>query len=448
MTQDLAQLTHDLLAAAKAAGASSADALAVGGTSLSIKIRNGALEEAERSESTDLGLRVFVGQRSAIVSGSAGDAAAIDEIAQRAVAMADAAPEDPYAGLADPDQLAQNWDIAALELRDPAPEPAPDTLRDMALRAEQATLAVPGVSQSTSTGAGYGQSAFHLATSAGFSGGYARSSSSISAGAISGSGTEMQRDWDSDARIFAADLRSAEEIGRIAGERAVALQGARQAQTGRYPVLFDERISSSLIGHLLAAVNGASVARGSSWLRDSLGQKVLPAGIDLIEEPLRPRAMGSRPFDGEGLPSRDTAIVQDGTLVRYALDLASARKLGMAPTGNASRGTSAAPSPSVSNLCLTPGTQSRDDLIAQMGTGLMVTSLIGSTINPNTGDYSRGASGFWIENGQIAYPVQQLTIAGNLRDMLGRIIPANDARPYLSRLVPSLLIEGLSIAGQ
>ena len=217
--------------------------------------------------------------------------------------------------------------------------------------------------------------------------------------------------------------------------------------TGSYPVLFDERISSSLIGHLLAAANGASVARGSSWLKDHLGEQILPATLSLVEDPHRPRISGSRPFDAEGLPTRARAIVQDGILTGWTLDLASARKLGLTSTGNATRGVSGPPSPSNWNLTLTPGTASRDDLMRDMGTGLLVTSLIGSTINPNTGDYSRGASGFWIENGQIAYPVNECTIAGNLRDMLLRMIPANDARPWLSRVVPSILIEGMTLAG-
>ncbi|MDP5346890.1 MAG: TldD/PmbA family protein, partial [Paracoccaceae bacterium] len=248
-------------------------------------------------------------------------------------------------------------------------------------------------------------------------------------------------------RIFQADLRSPEDIGQSAGRRAVERQGARKPKTGTYPVLFDERISSSLIGHLLAASNGSAIARGSSWLLGALGQPVLPDHLSLIEDPLRPRATASRPFDAEGLPTQRRAIVQDGILTGWTLDLATARKLGMQSTANAARGASAPPSPSNWNVALTQGSASRDDLIRDMGTGLLVTSMIGSTINPNTGDYSRGASGLWIENGQIAYPVNECTIAGNLRDMLRRIIPANDARLHLSRVVPSLLVEGMTLAG-
>ena len=257
----------------------------------------------------------------------------------------------------------------------------------------------------------------------------------------------MERDYDYDSRIFSADLRDATEIGIRAAARAVERVGARKPKTGAYPVLFDERISSALIGHLLQATNGGAIARGSSWLRDALGEQVLPKGLSIIEDPHRIRTASSRMFDAEGLPTARRAIVDDGVLMGWTLDLANARKLGMDSTGNAARGTSAPPSPSLSNVALTLGTASRDDLIAQMGTGLLVTSMIGSTINPNTGDYSRGASGFWIENGEITHAINECTVAGNLRDMLMRITPANDAQPHLSTVVPSILVEGLTLAG-
>lgn len=447
MTNTPATLTARLLDAAAKAGAESADALAVSGTSVSIDVRGGALEHAERSEGVDIGLRVFVGQRSAVVSASDTSDATIAQMAERAVAMANEAPNDPFAGLAAPDQLAQAWDVAALDLLDPAPEPSPDTLRDLAAEAEAVALATPGVTQVQGAAGSYGQTEFHLATSNGFSGGYGRTSHGLYCTAISGTGTGMERDHDGDHRTHFSDMRSAADIGRSAGERAAALQNARRAQTGTWPVLFDERISSSLIGHLLQAINGAAVTRGSSWLLDAVGDTVLPPALSLVENPHRPRVGGSRPFDGEGLPTAPRDIVRDGVLAGYTLDLASARKLGMAPTGNAARGVSGPPNPSVGNVTLTPGAATHDDLLSQMGTGLLVTSLIGSTINPNTGDYSRGASGFWVENGEITHPVNEITIAGNLRDMLGRIIPANDARGHLSRVIPSLLVEGMSLAG-
>ncbi|MFW8593667.1 TldD/PmbA family protein [Cribrihabitans neustonicus] len=447
MTQTPEALCHALIEAARKAGADAADAMAAEGSSLSIEVRESKLEHAERSDGTDVGLRVFVGKRQALVSSSDTRPETLTAMAERAVAMAREAPEDPYAGLADPSQLAQHWDIAALELTDPAGEPAPADLQDDALAAEAACQAVEGITQVQSAAAGYGRHHVHLAATNGFSGGYQRTGRSLSCTGIAGTGTGMERDYDGDSRTFQSDLRKPEEIGRTAGERAVARLGARKPKTGSFPVLFDERISSSLIGHLLSAVNGAAVARGSSWLKDAQGEQVLPEALSVIEDPHRPRIAGSRPFDGEGLATRRRAIVAEGILDGWILDLASARKLGLESTANAARGIGGVPSPSTWNIALTQGEASRQDLITQMGTGLLVTSMIGSTINPNTGDYSRGASGFWVENGEIAYPVNECTIAGNLRDMLRRIVPANDARTHLSTVVPSLLIEGMTLAG-
>ncbi len=448
MQQDLELLTSRLIEAAKRAGADAADALAVDGTSIEIDVRGGKLEQAERSEGTDIGLRVFVGKRQANVSASDTRDETLRTMAERAVAMAREAPEDAYIGLADPSQLCRDLETARLDLFDPSAEPGPADLMQDAAEAEAAALAVAGVSQVQGASAGYGRRRVHLAASNGFSGGYQRSDRGISVAAIAGTGSGMERDHDGDSRIFAADLRAAADIGRCAGERAVERLNARKPKTGAYPVLFDERVSSSLIGHLLSAINGSMIARGSSWLRGAMDQQVLPAGMSIVEDPLRKRASGSRLFDAEGLPTARRMIVdKDGILRTWTLDLASARKLGLESTANAVRGTSSPPSPAVTNIALTQGNQSRDDLIAAMGTGLLVTSMIGSTINPNTGDYSRGASGFWIEGGQIAYPVNECTIAGNLRDMLLRLTAANDARAHLSRVVPSLMVEGMTLAG-
>ena len=261
-----------------------------------------------------------------------------------------------------------------------------------------------------------------------------------------GSG-EVERDWAAESRVWQADLPAAESVGQRAAERAIARAGARKPRTGACPVLFDERVAGSLIGHLLAAINGATIARGSGWLRDALGQPVLPAGLDLLEEPRRLRTPGSRPFDAEGLATRARAIIADGTLTGWVLDLSTGRRLGLESTANASRGTAAPPSPATTNVTLSPGRHSRADLLRDMGTGLVVTSLIGSAINPTTGDYSRGAAGFWVEGGEIVHAVNECTIAGNLRDMLMRIVPANDALPHLSLRVPSLLVDGLTLAG-
>ncbi len=448
MTDTLDDLTHRLLQRAREAGADAADVLAVRGNSISIDVRNGTLEQAERSEATDIGLRVFVGQRFANVSSSDVRADSLAIMAERAVAMAREAPEDPYVGLADPDQLAENRASDWLELYDPTPEPTPAELEQDARDAESAALEVAGITQVSASSAGYGSQEIHLAASNGFSGGYQRSSRSVSCVAIAGTGTGMERDYDGDQRIFQADLRTAQDIGRTAGERTLERMNPRKPKTGAYPVLFDERISSSLIGHLLMAINGAAIARRSSWALDLLGKQVLPQGLSLTEDPHRPRVGGSRPFDAEGLATQKRDIVRDGVLTGWTLDLATARKLGLDPTGNAARGTTGGPSPSVSNVALSQGVTDRAGLIAEMGTGLVVTSMIGSTINPNNGDYSRGAAGFWVENGQVAYPVSGVTIAGNLIEMLKKITPANDARPWLSRVVPSLLVEGLTLAGE
>jgi PmbA protein len=446
MTQSLASLTEALLDAVKRAGAEAADAIAVSGTSVSIDIRKGALEQAERSEGTEIGLRVLMGRRQACVSASDTSPSTLAALAERAVAMAREAPEDPHVGLADPSQLARSWDASALDLCDPSLEPGAAALEADARVLESAALSHQGITQ-VEASSGYSRRQIHLAASNGVDGGYARSSRSLSVVAFTGSGTAMERDWAGESRVYASDLPDAPSIGHLAAERTLQRPGAVQPKTGTYPVLFDERIAASLIGHLLSAINGSSIARGSSWARDLLGQAVLPSHLSLIEDPHRTRMSASRPFDAEGLATGKRAIVENGILTGWVLDLSTARKLGLASTGNASRGTGAPPSPNTTNIDLTPGTATRDDLITRMGTGLLVTSMIGSTINPTTGDYSRGASGFWVEKGVISHPVHECTIAGNLRDMLARMIPANDARPHLSMRVPSVLIDGMTLAG-
>jgi len=447
MGERLQELTQIMLAAAQRAGADAADAMAVDGLSLHIDVRSGTLEQAERSEGIEIGLRVFLGRRQAVVSASDTKAETIAAMAERAIAMAREAPEDPYVGLADASQLTTTRDASGLDLADPGPEPDPAFLMNAAREAEAATLAVNGVSKAQGASAGWSRTGVWLAATNGFSGGYSRTGASISCTAIAGEGLGMERDYDGDARIYAADLRAPQEIGRTAGLRAVERLSARKPPTGHYPVLFDERISSSLIGHLLAAANGASIARGSSWLLGKIGADVLPATLSLMEDPHRARVFGSRPFDAEGLPTHPRAIIENGRLTGWTTDLASARKLGLDSSANAARGVSAAPSPSNWNVALTQGTASRADLLKDMGTGLLVTSMIGATISPTTGDYSRGASGFWVENGVITYPVNECTIAGNLPEMLLSLIPANDARLHLSRPVPSLLVEGMTLAG-
>jgi PmbA protein len=441
---ELSTLTDALLTAARRAGATDADAMAVEGTALSIEVRAGALEQAERSEGIEIGLRVMVGSRQACVSASDVSARTITALAERAVAMAREAPEDPHVGLADAGQIATRW--AALDLADASDEPTAAMLEADARGAEAAALDVAGITQ-VEAGAGYSRRQLHIAATNGFAGGYGRTSRSLSAVAFTGTGTAMERDWAGEQRTYQSDLPGAVGIGQLAAERALQRAGAVKPVTGTFNVVYDERVASSLIGHLLSAVNGAAIARGASWLADALGTQVLPAGLSIVEDPHRARIGASRAFDAEGLATYRRAIVQDGVLMGWTLDLATGRKLGMASTASASRGTSSPPSPGTSNIDLTPGTLTRDDLIAQMGTGLLVTSMIGSTINPTTGDYSRGASGFWVVNGVISHAVNECTIAGNLRDMLLRIVPANDARDHLSTRVPSLLVEGMTLAG-
>ncbi len=443
----LSDLTSQLLDAAKAAGAEDADAIATDGVSQSIEVLGGKLEHAERSEGVEIGLRVLVGHRQACVSASDVKPETIAEMADRAVAMAKLSPEDPHIGLAEFGAFTTETSAEHLALYEDAPEPAPEALQSLAVRAEAAALAVDGISQADSVSAGYSRTDMHTAASNGFSGGYARSSNWVSCVAITGSGTDMERDYHAEMRVKASDMPDPEEIGRIAAERTIARAGAQKPPTGAFPVLYDERVASGLIGHLVNAANGTSVARGASWLMERLGEQVLPVGIDLVEDPHRAGISGSKPFDAEGLATRSRKIVDDGSLTGWTLDLATARKLGMESTANAARGTSAPPSPRAGNLWLTSGEASREDLVREMGTGLLITSLIGSTISPTTGDYSRGASGYWVENGEITYPVNECTIAGNLHAMLASIHPANDARQHLSRVVPSLLVEGMTIAG-
>ncbi|MGB3147079.1 MAG: TldD/PmbA family protein [Paracoccaceae bacterium] len=447
MTDRLQSLTSALLAAAAKAGATAADAIALDGTSISIDVRQGRLEQAERAEGVEIGLRVLVGQRQACTSASDISERTISEMAERAVAMAREAPADPSLGLADSADLAADRESDWLELADPSPDPAAAALEADAREAEAAALGVKGISQVDSASASFARRRLFMAASNGFSGGYSRTSRSISAVAITGEGLSMERDWASESRIWQADLPDAAEVGRQAGERTMQRAGARKPKTGATPVLFDERISGSLVSHLLSAVNGTAIVRGASWLRDGLGQQVLPAGISLLEDPHRPRQPGSRPFDAEGLATHPRAIVADGILTGWTLDLGTARQLGLRSTANAMRGVSSPPAPGNGNISLTEGSKSRAELMADMGTGLLVTGFLGASINATTGDYSRGVSGFWVEGGQIAYPVNECTIAGNLREMLLGLIPANDARRHLTHVVPSLLVEGLTLAG-
>lgn len=440
------ELAQSLLAAARAAGADHADALVATTTDVGVSVREGALEEAESAESVDYGLRVIIGRRQACVSSSDPSPDVLTELAERAVAMAQAAPDDPWCGLADPADFADLRNAPDLELCDPGEAPSPEALQRAAMAAEAAVLSVEGVAQAESASAGYRRSGIALATSHGFSGVYERSGHSVSASAVAGEGLGMETDYDFSSRIWAEDLVDPAEIGIRAGRRAVERLNPRKAKSGGFPVLFDERVSGSLIGHVLGAINGASVARGSSWAKDKMGQQMLPTGFDLIDEPHRVRGGGSRVFDGEGMGLSRRALIADGILQGWLLDTATARQLGLPAPGGAQRGIGSPPAPGMSNLSVTEGTASRADLIRDMGEGLIITSLIGSSVNPTTGAYSRGGSGFWVEAGEIVYAVNELTIVGALPDFLTRLTAANDADHSKSLIVPSLMVEGLTIA--
>ncbi|SIQ75849.1 microcin-processing peptidase 1. Unknown type peptidase. MEROPS family U62 [Paracoccus thiocyanatus] len=443
----LEALTQQLLTTARKAGAEQADAVALEAAAVSVDMRGGKLEHAERAEGVEIGLRVLLGGRQACVSASDRSDRTIEEMAARAVAMAREAPVDDTLGLAEPGQLARDTDSGALDLYDHGPEPTPEALQELALRAEAAALAVDGISMIEAASASHSHRRMWLAASNGFSAGYGRSGHSLSVVAITGEGLGMERDWAGESRVHAADMPPPEEIGRLAAQRTLARRGARKPPTGAFPILFDERVASGLIGHLVGAANGASVARGASWLRDALGEQVLPKGFDLREDPHRPRYGSSRLFDAEGLATAPRMIVADGVLQGWTLDLATGRKLGMASTANAMRGAGSPPSPGVTNLELAPGDKTPQELIREMGRGMVVTSMLGASINGTTGDYSRGAGGFWVENGEIAYAVNECTIAGNLRDMLLRLTAANDLTDWRAMRVPSLLVEGMTVAG-
>lgn len=441
----LTDLAGALLDAARRAGAEAADVVAVSGVSLSASVRHGEAEEIERSEGNELGLRVLVGRRQACVSSNDTRPETFAALAERAVDMARAAPEDPYAGLADPALLARRF--PDLDLNDAAPCDA-EGLKARALAAEEAMLAVPGVTNSGGADASWGLGGLVLVTSDGFSGAYLGSRRSVSAMAVSGEGTGMERDYDFSSATHEADLESAEAIGASAGERAARRTGPRKIETRRAAVVYDPRAAASLLGHFAGAANGASVARGASFLSDMTGKRVFREGVAIFDDPLRARGLASRPFDGEGVATARTDLVANGILRSWVLDSATARELGLATTGHAARGAGAPPSPATSNLALAPGALSPQALMAGLGEGFYVTDLMGSGANLVTGDYSRGASGFWFENGEIAYPVSEVTIAGELADMFARLVPADDLVWRRAVNAPTVAIEGLTIAGR
>lgn len=441
----LTQLAERLVAAAKKAGADAADAVAVRSVSIGVEVRDGALEESERSEGDDVGLRVFVGRKQAVVSTNDVGRADVDALATRAVAMARVAPDDLYAGLADKALLSR--DHPDLDLVDDAIPDVAD-LEQRALAAERAGLAVKGVSKSGGASASAGIGGMVLVTSDGFHGAYLASRRGVSMTAIAGEGTGMERDYDYTSALHESDLESAELIGQRAGERAIRRLNPRKVKTQNVPVIFEPRVASSLIGHLASAANGASIARKASFLKDKLGERIFAPGIRVIDDPLRKRGLRSHPFDGEGVAVKPMNLIEDGVLTSWFLDSATARELGLTTTGHASRGVSSAPSPSPTNLHLEAGSLTPQQLIAETGTGFYVTDLIGMGTNLVTGDYSRGAAGFWIENGELTYAVSEVTIAGHLNDLFRTLTPANDLAFKYATNAPTVRVEGLTIAGQ
>lgn len=441
----LSDLAQRLVEAARRAGADQADAVAVRGVSHGVEVRDGRMQESERSEGDDVGLRVIVGRRQAVVSTNDISGDAVTKLAERAVAMARVAPDDKYVGLADPDLLAR--DFPELDLLDPA-TPSTAELERRARAAEAAALAVPGITKSGGASASSGIGGMVLVTSTGFQGSFLRSSHSISMTAIAGEGTGMERDYEYTTAPHAADLMSPEEVGRVAGERTAARVGPRKVETCKVPVVFDPRVAGSLVGHLVGAANGASIARKTSFLKDRLGQKLFKDGIRIVDDPLRKRGLRSQAFDAEGVAVKPLSIVDDGVLTSWLLDCATARELGLTTTGHAHRGVSSSPSPGPYNLHLEAGPLSPAELIGDIKQGFYVTDLIGSGVNGVTGDYSRGAAGFWIENGQRTYAVSGVTIAGHLIDMYKTLTPASDLTFRYGVNAPTLRIEGLTIAGR
>jgi len=441
---DMLDFLSDLVAKARAAGADAADAVFVEGASVSHARRLGKLEKLERSEGQDLGLRVLVGQRQAIVSSSDRSPRAIAELVERAVAMARVAPPDPHAGLADPADIAR--EIPDLDLLDPV-EPSAEALVERARAAEDAAMAVKGITNSEGAEAGWSRSRVALVATNGFAATYARSHHSVSASVIAGTGTAMQRDYDYATVAHASDLEDPAAIGRRAAERTLARLDPRKIETCKLPVVFDNRVSASFVGHLASAANGAAVARGTSFLKDSMGKPVMAPGVTIVDDPFRPRGLGSKPVDGEGIAPRRREVVANGVLSTWFLDLRAARQLKLRSTGHASRGTTSPPSPSPTNLHMLPGSISREAMIRDVRRGLYVNEFIGMGVNGVTGDYSRGASGFWIEDGVLAYPVSEITVAGNLRDMFLALAPADDLVFRNATNAPTLRIDGMTIAG-
>ena len=437
-------LAQKLIELTLAAGADAADTIVSDSASLSLSSRLGNLEDCERAESRDVGLRAMIGQQQAFVSGSAVDDAALAQLAQRAVDMARATPEDRYCGFAPQDLLADT--IPDLDIAD-AHEPSADELLAMAQECENAARSVDGITNSEGAGAGWGRATTALATSDGFAGSYTSTSFSVSCAVIGGEGDTMERDYASHAARHLSDLDKPEEIGLRAATRTIERLNPRKIESTKTNVVYAPRVSASLLGHLAGAITGTSIARGTSFLRDEMGKKIMADGITICDDPLRPRGLRSAGFDGEGVATKALTPVEDGVLQCWFLDSSSARQLTLETNGRAARGVGGPPGPSATNLYMQAGDTSVAQLLKDIGTGFYVTELIGMGVNGVTGDYSRGASGFWIEDGEMAYPVSEITIASNLKEMFLNMTPADDLVFRRGVNAPTILVEGMSLAG-
>jgi PmbA protein len=441
---DKQTILDSLIRGARAAGADAADALFVESVSAGVSYRLGKLEDVERSESQDLGLRVFVGSRVAFVSSTDFSADRLKELPERAVAMAKLAPEDKYAGLAPRELLAVKFPELDLEDKN---EPSTEILIERAKTIEGAAMAVKGITNSEGGGASFSRSAIALATSEGFYGSYAGTNHSIGVAVLGGEGTGMERDYDESSARHGSDMKDPAAVGKNAGERTIARLNPRSVKSQKVPVVYDPRASSGLVGHFAGAISGTSIARGVSFLKDKMGQAIFAPNINIIDDPHRVRGPRSKPFDGEGVRNEKMALIENGVLKMWLLDTASAKQLGLTTNGHAARGTGGPPSPSTTNLYMAPGALSRDELIADIKEGFYVTELMGMGVSGVTGDYSRGAAGFWIENGKIAYPVSGVTVASNLKDMFLNMTPANDLEFRHGTNAPTIRVEGMTLAG-
>ena len=438
-------LLDDLVKRARARGADAADALLVNGVTLSVSQRLGQQEKLERAEGSDLGLRVLIGRKQAIASSNDWTEDSLDALAERALAMAAAVPDDPYCGLPEPRE------VFAGPLIDPdicdATEPDVATLTERARACEDAARAVDGVTNSEGAEASWSLSEVSLLASNGFAGSYAISRHGIGTAVVAGDSAAMERDYEFSSAVYMADLDDPAEVGERAGIRATSRLGARKVETVKVPVVYDPRVANSLVGHLASGANGSAVARGTSFLKDSMGERVFAEGIGIVDNPHRTRGLRSKPFDAEGMANPLLKLVEDGVLKSWVLDLRTARQLKLTTTGRAARGVSSPPSPAVTNLYMKSGTISPQDLIRNIKSGFYVVELIGFGVNMITGDYSRGAAGFWIENGEVTYPVSEVTIAGNLKDMFRNLRPANDLEFRYGANAPTIRVDGMTVAG-